>query len=101
MFMEGNELDEIRKKQLQERVKAAYIEEKKREVMRRFLEGPAYERVMNIKTVNPDLYDKLVELVVQLVGSGRLNRKLSDNELVTILSKLSERREPSIHIRRK
>ncbi len=95
------ELDNIRKKQLQERIQAAYIEEKKKEVVRRFLDGKAYERVMNIKTVNPELYDKIVELIVQLAGSGRLRKKLSDDELLAILSKVTERREPSIQIRRK
>lgn len=99
--MEEQELNEIRKRQIQESMKAAYIEEKKKEVMRRFLEGPAYERIMTVKSVNPELYDKVIEIIIQLAGGGRLKRKLGDKELVALLSRITERREPKIEIKRK
>ncbi len=90
-----------RKEKVQKMLRAAYIEEKKREILGKFLEAKAYERIMNIKQVNPTLYDKVVEIIVQLVGSGRLSRKVSETELVALLTKLTDRREPTIEIRRK
>ncbi|MGB9635100.1 MAG: DNA-binding protein [Candidatus Micrarchaeia archaeon] len=99
--MEDEELEEYQKRRIQERLKAAYIEEKKKEVLRKFLDGAAYERVMNVKVASPEVYDKLIEVVVQLAGSGRLNRMLTEKEVVAILSRLTDRREPTIEIRRK
>lgn len=93
--------EDAQKKKIQGMLRAAYIEEKKREILGKFLEAKAYERVMNVKQVNPVLYDKVVEIIVQLVSSGRLSRKLTETELVALLTKLTERKEPTIEIRRK
>jgi len=95
-------LDEINRKKLQERLQAAYLEQKLKEIMQTFLEGAAYERVMNIRSANPVLYRQLAVLIAQLAESGRLKRKLTEKELLVLLSKLREnKREPTIEIKRK
>ncbi|MCX8205620.1 MAG: DNA-binding protein [Candidatus Micrarchaeota archaeon] len=99
--MGGEELDDIQKRRLQERLKAAYLEERKKEILNRFLEGAAYERVMNVRLSSPEVYDKVVEVIVQLAAGGRLNRKLSEREVLAILARITQRREPTIEIRRK
>ncbi|MEM0437798.1 MAG: DNA-binding protein [Candidatus Micrarchaeia archaeon] len=100
-MMDEEELDEIRKRRIQERLKAAYLEERKKELLGKFLEGAAYERMMNVRLSNPEVYDKVVEVIVQLAASGRLSRKLSEREVLAILARATHRHEPSIEIRRK
>ncbi|MEM3363918.1 MAG: DNA-binding protein [Candidatus Micrarchaeia archaeon] len=100
--MDDDELEELRKRKLQEQYQAAYLEQKLKEVMQTFLEGAAYERAMNIRSVNPTLYRQLAMVIAQLADSGRLSRKLTEKELLVILSRLSgSRRDPTIEIRRK
>lgn len=98
---DDDELEEIQRKKIQERLRAAYIEEKKRELLNKYLEPEAYDRITNVKHANPELYDKVVEIILQLAATGRLTRRITDKELLGLLSKLTERREPTIEIRRK
>lgn len=92
------ELDEAQKKRLQ----AIYLEQKLKEIMQTFLDGNAYERAMNIRSANPLLYRQLAMLIAQLADSGRLRRKLTEKELLVLLSRIREnKREPTIEIKRK
>ena len=99
--MNEEQLKEMQRRRIEEKMRAAYIEEKKREILQKYMDSAAYDRVSNVRHANQEVYDKLVEVVVQLAGSGRLTRRLSEKEVVAILSKISERREPNIEIRRK
>jgi DNA-binding TFAR19-related protein (PDSD5 family) len=57
---------------------------------------------MNIRSANPLLYRQLAMLIAQLAESGRLRRKLTEKELLVLLTKLREnKREPTIEIKRK
>ena len=95
---DDEELDEAQRKRMQ----AAYLEQKLKEIMQTFLEGGAYERAMNIRSANPLLYRQLAMLIAQLAESGRLRRKLTEKELLVLLTKLREnKREPTIEIKRK
>lgn len=63
------------------------------------LEPKARERLANLRTVKPEVATNLEIYLAQLYQSGQLRTKITDEQLVMILKKLSEKRD--IRIRRK
>jgi DNA-binding TFAR19-related protein (PDSD5 family) len=97
--MEGeNEEDynKVLQKKLKELQKKQQLEIQKKEIARSYLDAKAYERLMNIRLVNPELYDTVIALIVQLVSSNRLKSKLTEEQLLQILSQLTRKREGGI-----
>lgn len=68
-------------------------------VMLQILEPKARERLANLKVVKPELAMQLEMYLAQLAQSGQIQSKLTDEQIVLILRKLSEKRE--IKIKRK
>jgi len=89
------------RKRVAEAMRRAQMEQQKKDVMRQFLEPDAYERLMNIRVSNPELYDQLVGMVVQLVQSNRVTGKISEKQLRSILEKITYRKEPNISFKHK
>jgi programmed cell death protein 5 len=89
------------RKRVAEAMRRAQMEQQKKDVMRQFLEPDAYERLMNIRVSNPELYDQLVSMVVQLVQSNRVTGKITEKQLRAILEKLTYRKEPNISFKHK
>lgn len=79
--------------------KAREAERRLRVALMRVLDGKAYERLMNVRIANPELYARIANAL--LSAYQRLGRKITEKELLTILSKLTERKESGIEIRRK
>jgi len=73
----------------------------KREFARKMLDDRAYERLMNIKLSNGELYDQVIGLLISLVQSQRLSGKVSEKELVALLARATERHEPTIEFKHK
>lgn len=105
-----DELAELRKKRMLELMKAqqqnvAINEEQQindaiammeREI-RIYLDDKAYERLNNIKLVNKDMAIKAIYLLYQLKATGKLVRKLSDDDFKKLLMQLMpKKREPKI-----
>jgi programmed cell death protein 5 len=101
--MEGEEEQYQKKmrKRVTEALKAAQMEAQKKEIMKQFLDDKAYERVMNIRASNYELYSQLVNLIVSLVQSNRLNGKVTEAQLKSILEKITYKREPTIEFKHK
>lgn len=89
------------RKRLMDQIKAAQVEEQKKEIMKQFLDAKAYERLMNIRLSNGDLYNQLVNLVVSLAQNNRVTGKITEKQLISILEKLTSRPEPKIEFRHK
>ncbi len=90
---EDEELQKIlEKKRAEERIKAA---------LRLALTAEAYERMMNVKMANPELFSLASQQVLALYQ--RTGKKLSDEELkrVLMLFKAQTSHEPKIQIKRK
>jgi programmed cell death protein 5 len=102
--MEDNEEEQYQKK-MRKRVasalKNAQIEEQKKQIMKQFLDDTAYERLMNIRVSNYELYNQLVNLVVSLAQSNRVTGKITEAQLKSILTKMTSKREPTIEFKRK
>ncbi len=82
-------------------MKEAEIEKQKREVVRRYLDPQAYERIMNVRVSNYELYAQLLDLIISMVQSGRVVGTLTDEQLKSLLAKLTYRPEPKIEFRHK
>jgi DNA-binding TFAR19-related protein (PDSD5 family) len=102
--MAGEEDDQYQKrmrKRVTEALRAAQIEQQKKDILRRFLDGTAYDRMMNIRVSNQELYDQLVSLIVQLVQSNRITGKMTENQLKSLLTKATYKKEPTISFKHK
>jgi DNA-binding TFAR19-related protein (PDSD5 family) len=103
--MEQESEDEKYEKKLRKRVndaiRNAQLEQQKKEILKQFLEAKAYERIMNIRISNNELYNQLVNLVVSLAQSNRLTGKISEEQLRSIIEKLTYKREPTIEFKHK
>lgn len=82
-------------------LKSMQMEQQKREAMKQLLESPAYERLMNIRVSNHDLYDQVVNVIIQLAQTGRLQGKMSETMLMSILSKITTKKETTINFKHK
>jgi len=72
------------------------MEEALRIIRAQMLEPKARERLANLRTVNKDMATNLEIYLAQLYQSGQLRSRITDEQLVAILRKLSERRETKI-----
>ena len=77
------------RKRVTEALREAQLEQQKKEIMRRFLDGEAYERMMNVRVSNPELYDQLVNLIVSLVQSNRITGKMTESQLKSLVERLT------------
>ncbi len=108
MAIEPNENDENNEKEeeklrkvLAKRYKALQIEEQKKQIIRRFLEPEAYERLMNVRIANYELYQQLLDLLIALIQSKKITKALSDSEFKQLLAQLTSRPSGSIQIMHK
>ena len=97
---EQNYQKKMRKK-VAEAIKNAQMEQQKKDIMRQFLDDKAYERLMNVRISNYELYNQLVSMVVSLAQSNRLSGKLTEAQLKSIIEKMTFKREPTIEFRHK
>lgn len=86
------------KKALAKQLKAMQIEEQKKQIIRKFLDSNAYERLMNIRIANPELYAQLLDLLIAMIQNRQIKRVISDAEFKGLLAQLTARPESSIHI---
>ena len=77
------------------------MEQQKKEAMRQLLEAKAYERLMNIRASNPELYSQIVSVVISLAQTNRLQGKMTEAQLMSILGKITVRKEPTINFKHK
>ena len=89
------------RKRVTEALRNAQMEQQKKEIMRRFLDGPAYDRMMNVRVSNPELYDQLVSLIVSLVQSNRITGKMTESQLRSLVERLTYKKEPTISFKHK
>ncbi len=83
------------------RLQQMQMEQQKKELLKKFLTPDAYERLMNVRMANAELYSRIVDIVISLAQSGRASSKITDEQLRGILAKLTYRPEPKIEFRHK
>jgi programmed cell death protein 5 len=66
-------------------------------LLKSLLEQEAYDRMSNIKISSPDLYSRLVSIIITLAQRGQIKQKVTEEQLKTLVSQiLSQRKEGSI-----
>ncbi len=68
-------------------------------IVKQLLTNEAWQRLKRVELVKPDLANEVKLYLVQLYTSGRLTRRLGDEELKTLLAQLSERGRKDFNIR--
>ena len=104
MVEEDKELEEIRRRKLQQLLAQRQMEEEleaqkqaelqKAALLRRILTPEARERLARLKMVRPEIAEALENQLIYLAQSGRIRNMITDEQLKEILRRLtSERRE--------
>ena len=101
--MEGNEgghQEELRAAQ-QKRLQQLQADQQKRELLRKMMDPGAYERMTNVRMANPDLYENVVSSLAQIAQSGRRMERITEEQLVGLLTKMTARPETKIEFKKK
>ncbi len=88
-------------KALMERQKMILAERQRKDAMLRLLEPAAYERLMNVRISNTELYQQLVNLIISLAQQNRINGKLTEKQLLQILERATVTPETKIEYKHK
>jgi programmed cell death protein 5 len=107
-----SDLDELRRKRMEELQKQAMISEnqqiqqqqmqqememQKKQVMMQILTPEARSRLANIRLTKPEFVDQIELQLIQLAQSGRVQNKITDEQLKDLLKRLSgQKREINI-----
>ena len=92
--LQGNILQEQQKVEAQER-----LEMQKQALMRRILTPEARQRLTNLKMVKPEFASQLELQLIQIAQQGRMSLPIDDDQLKEILRRLRPSRK-EIQIRR-
>jgi DNA-binding TFAR19-related protein (PDSD5 family) len=87
------------KKELKKILEKKRKDEEIKKLMAKILEGDAYERLMNVKISNYELYMNVVNNLIYFYQ--KVGRKISDEELLMLLEKFTKKREGEIKFYRK
>lgn len=95
---EDPDLEELRERKRRELEKRAQqegadearkqeAERKKKAILRQVLDSDARERIERIRMARPEKAERIESQLIQLAASGRLQQKLTDEQLKEILAK--------------
>jgi len=96
---EDNKARETLQRQIEGYQKTQETERKLRALLLQVLEPAAYERMMNVRIANPDLFANTANAIVYYYQ--KIKRKLTEKEIITLLTAQTTRKESSIQIHRK
>ena len=101
MADEDSELSELRKQKAQKVEERKNAEEQLKMTLRVILEDSAYQRLMNVKLANSQLFIAASQHILGIFK--QVGRKLKDSEVLMILTKIkeSEKKETKITFTRK
>jgi len=96
------DLAEARKKKIAQMQKQQEQDSQKKMLLKNLVEPAAYERLMNVKLANPELYDQVVNVVAYVFKSGNVKGRLTEGQILQLLEKLRGKSyEPTITVKRK
>ncbi len=98
---EAEEHPNTRQKALEARMRAMQVEQQKRSTIKKFMTIGAYERLMNVRVANYELYTQLVDLILSLIQTNRITTQLTETQLKDILSRVTYKPESKIEFRHK
>jgi len=63
-------------------------ENEKKEILRKILEPEAKERLARVKLVKPELVEQVENYLINLFVSGKLKKRISEEEMIELLKSL-------------
>lgn len=84
-----------------ELAKLRQLEEIKRKVLITILSKEAYERLARVRVANPELAGQAELYLLQVYQTGKLEERITDEQMKEVLRVLSSGSRPSFNIRRK
>ncbi|MEM3841448.1 MAG: DNA-binding protein [Candidatus Micrarchaeaceae archaeon] len=97
---EGYDQKELRKRYAAA-LKRIQEEQQRKELLKQALDAGAYIRMMNIKASNEQLYTQLANAVISVVQQNRVAGKISEQQLIALLQRLTYRPETKINFKHK
>ena len=94
---EQESADALRQKKMQQ----LQMEMQKKELLRHMLDERAYSRMMNVRISSPQLYDKVISSLAYVAQSGKMNGKFTDEQIHSLLVKMTEKPKTRIEFRSK
>ncbi len=99
---QGQESSQKRlRKAIEQRMRANAVAQQKKEVLKKLMDQPAYDRLMNIRLSNEELYSQVVDLIISLAQTGRINGRMTEPQLLAILQKVTYKKEPTLEFKHK
>ncbi len=89
------------KKTMERRYRALQIEQQKRSLVKGLLTVGAYERLMNVRIANYELYSQLVDLLIAMSQQNRIGSAITEEQLKQILSRMTPKKESTITFQHK
>ena len=96
-----NEAQAKMRKEVYRRMKEMQVEQEKKATVKRFMTPEAFERLMNVRVANYELYAQLLDLLIAMARSNRVTSVISEKQLKELLSKLTFRPESKIEFKHK
>jgi programmed cell death protein 5 len=93
------QLEQQSREQMQQQLQEEYINVQIKKIINQILTPKARERLGNIRTVRPDFARSVELFLIQLYQAGRLPKQLNDAKFKEILLKLKQGKK-EINIRR-
>ncbi len=98
---EENQEDRQARNLYAKRMRELQMEQQKKELARKYMTPGAYERLMNVRVANYELYSQLVNFILSLAQSGKATSRITEEQLKSILAKLTYKPEPTIEFKHK
>jgi DNA-binding TFAR19-related protein (PDSD5 family) len=84
------------------RMQQFQLEMQKKDLLKRMLSEGAYERMMNVRLSSPELYEKVVSSLAYVAQSGKqMSGKISDEQLYSLLQRMTQKPETTIEFKHK
>ncbi len=112
-----DELENIRRRKLEEMQREAMQKQmtdeqqqqqqeieraRRQQILRQILDPSARDRLNNVRLVRPDLAENVENQLIQLASMGRINKVITEKDIIDILGKFTEnQRETRIERRNK
>lgn len=98
---EDEEYERKMRSRLEAGIKRMQEDQQRRELARKVLDASAYERLMNIKSTNAELYGQVLNILISIVQSQNLNGKITEAQFMQLLGRITHKSEPTISFKHK
>lgn len=97
----GNDEEKEYKKELLNRYKAVQQEQQIRLYIHQIVDPNAYERLMNIRASNRELYMQIAQVLINIAQSNKSIQKITEQQLVDLINRMTQKKETKIEFKHK